>query len=274
MKKLFFILALSGGILNTTSSQPKKDFVLVGQLYGTQTFGFFDKLKGQVMEVRQTNWLARKENGKFVKVRKLTTEDRILYPSGKDYFEEYNTSGTLLKDGVMDENGQLVEYWDVDADSGRILSAAYYTNDILRANIMTKYNGSNLEEIIYVYPGTDMMMKRVIISYDGNGNRTKYQFYNNSNQLLSTNEYLYDEKGNLKLFNVYSGTGEQTAFYSYTYNDKGFKLTQHQETFSDGDVRDYRFEYEFDETGNYIKIIYIKDNKPVIYREREIKYYK
>jgi hypothetical protein len=225
------------------------------------------------MEIRQTNYFTREENGKIVKVRILTAEDRKTTPSGRDYFEEFNSSGTILKEGVLDENGRLLEYWDVDADSGKILSAAYYTNDILRANIRTKYNGNNLEEIIYLLPGTEVQIKRVLIGYDLNGNRIKYQFFNNRNQLVSINEYIYNDKGHLELFNVYSNTGQQTAVYRYTYDDKGTKLTQHQETYQDGDTRDYRFEYEYDDKGNYVKVIFIKDNKPAIYRERQIKYF-
>jgi len=225
------------------------------------------------MEIRQTNYFAMEENGKIVKVRILTTEDRKTTPSGRDYFEEFNSSGTILKEGVLDENGRLLEYWDVDADSGKIISAAHYINDILRANIKTKYNGKNLEEIIYYLPGTELQLRRVLIEYDKNGNRTKYQFFNNRNQLLSINEYIYNDNGYLEVFNVYSSTGSQTAVYRYTYDANGTKLTQHQETYQNGDIRDYRFEYEYDDKGNYVKVIYIKDNKPVIYRERQIKYF-
>jgi hypothetical protein len=88
------------------------------------------------------------------------------------------------------------------------------------------------------------------------------------------NVYTYNEKGlpeSLKVYN--SSTGVMTAIYSYTYNSNGDRMTAHQETFADGDKRDYRFEYEFDKTGNYIKMVYYKDNKPLIYRERQIKYY-
>lgn len=273
MRKIFIIILVTVFVSNTVASQQSKEVVFLGQLYGTQTFGFFDKLRGKVMEIRQTNYFTTEENGKIVKVRVLTAEDRKTAPSGRDFFEEFNSSGTILKEGVLDENGRLLEYWDVDADSGKILSASYYTNDILRANIRTKYNGNNLEEMVYLLPGTEVQIKRVQIAYDQYGNRIKYQFFNNRNQLTSINEYKYNEKGLLETFDVYSATGELTAIYRYTYNELGFKQTQHQETYADGDKRDYKFEYEYDDKGNYVKIIFIKDNKPVIYRERQIKYF-
>jgi hypothetical protein len=273
MRKLVFVTVIAACLADTCFSQQTNDYVLLGQLYGTPTFGFFEKLRGKVKELKQTNYFTKEENGKIVKVRVLTTEDRITAPSGRDYFEEFNSFGTILKDGVLDENGKLLEYWDVDADSGKILAAAYYVNDILRAGIKTKYNGDLLEEITYFLPGTEVLAKRVYIRYDQNGNRTSSQFFNNRNVLVSKNEYIYNDKGLLELFNIYSNAGKLTAFYRYTYNDKGYKLTQHQETYGDGDIRDYRFEYEYDIMGNYTKVIYFRDNKPLIYRERQIKYF-
>jgi hypothetical protein len=110
MRKFFFMTLIAAYVSNTGFSQQTNDYVLLGQLYGTQTFGFFEKLKGKIMEIRQTNYFTREENGKIVKVRILTTEDRKTAPSGRDYFEEYNSSGTILKNGVLDENGRLLEY--------------------------------------------------------------------------------------------------------------------------------------------------------------------
>jgi hypothetical protein len=273
MRKLILIAAIALFIPDVCIPQQVNDNVLLGQLYGTQPFGFFESLRGKVKEFRQTNYLATEENGKAVKIRILTTEDRKTAPSGRDYFEEYNSSGTILKNGVLDENGRLLEYWDVDTDSGKILSAAYYTNDILRANIKTRYNGNQLEEVIYFLPGSDVQTKRVLIQYDQNGNRIKYQFFNNRNEPNGHNEYIYDDKGNLEILRGYSRTGQMNAIYKYTYNDRGERMTEHQEIYTDGNIRDYRFEYEYDKTGNYVKKIYIKDNKPLIYRERQIKYF-
>lgn len=273
MRKLILIACIALSISDVCVPQKANDFVLLGQLYGTQPFAFFETLKGKVKELKQTNYLAAEENGKAVKVRILTTEDRKTAPSGRDYFEEYDSSGTILKNGVLDETGRLLEYWDVDADSGKILSAAYYNNDILRANIKTKYNGSQLEEVIYLLPGSDVQLRRVLIQYDQNGNRIKYQFFNNRNEPNGHNDFTYDDKGHLEALRGYIRTGQMNSIYKYTYNDKGDRITEHQETFPDGNIIDYIFEYEYDKMGNYVKKVYIKNNKPLIYRDRQISYF-
>ena len=274
MKKSLLLAALFVCISVVCFAQKTANSVLVGQLYGTQPSSFFDKLKGRVKELKQTNYLAGEKHGKPVKVRILTTEDRITAPSGKDYFEEYDQFGTILKCGVLDENGKLLEYWDVDADSGKILQAFYYVNDILRYDIKVKYQGNNLVETNYYQPGTNILMKGIKYNYDEFGNRTKFQFINSANMVISYNVYTYNTQGLVESMKAYNRAGFMTAIYSYTYNSKGHRITQHQETLADGDKRDYVFKYKFDKMGNYTRVVYYKDNKPLIYRERQIKYYK
>jgi hypothetical protein len=273
MKKSVLIAAFFVCISVVSFAQQTENSVLVGQLYGTQPSSFFDKLKGCVKEMKQSNYLAGEENGKAVKIRVLTTEDRKTAPSGRDYFEEYDQYGIILKEGVLDEKGNLLEYWDVDTDSGKILQAFYYVNDILRNDIKVKYEGNNLAETNYYQPGTNILVKGIKYEYDESGNRTKFKFINSANMVISYNIYDYNMQGLVESLKAYNRAGVMTAIYTYTYNSKGHRITQHQETFADGDKRDYRFEYEFDKTGNYIKMVYYKDNKPLIYRERQIKYY-
>jgi hypothetical protein len=274
MKKSFFLTVIVILISGAADSQQKNDYVLLGQLYGTGQFGFPEKIEGKVKEFRQLNFFPGEENGKVVKERVLTTADRVTAPSGRDYFEEFDSYGTLIKSGTLDETGKLIEYWDVDSDSGKIKGAFYFTNDILTNEIKIKYNGDNLSEITYLNPNSHNLVRRVSIEYDANGNRTRYHYYNSRGQLTLNTEFIYNEKNLLEDVRSYSIiTGKMTIMFKYGYNKKGEKITQHQENFTDGDIRDYRFEYKYDKKGNYVKMIFIKDDKPTIYRERQITYF-
>ncbi len=274
MKKSVLITAITLLISVNCLAQQTENSVLVGQLYGTQPSSFFDKLNGRVKELKQTNYLAGEKHGKPLKVRVLTTEDRKTAPSGRDYFEEYDQYGTILKSGTLDETGKLLEYWDVDADNGKILQAYYYVNDVLRNDIKVKYDGNNLVETNYYMPGTNILTRGIRYEYDESGNRIKLQFINLANRVLSYNVYAYNTQGLVESMKAYNSVGIMTAIYNYTYNSKGHRMTQHQETVADGDKRDYVFKYKFDKMGNYTRVVYYKDNKPLIYRERQIKYFK
>ena len=273
MRRLVIVVIIAVSIVNSGVSQKKDEYVLLGQLYGTNPYQFYEKLKGNVREFKQLNYWAGEEDGKLVKGRLITTADRRTTPMGKDYFEEYNSSGTILKHGIRDENGKLLEYWDVDADSGKILKAYYYTNDILRAEISFRYNEGFLVEEKYLLPDNGPMVKGVLIDYNSEGKVTKHNFYNSRNEPAGHDEYTYNSAGLVESIKVYLSTGQLNIIYSFTYNQEGEKLAQDQENFINGDKRSYKFEYEYDDRGNYIKAIFIMNNKPFIYRERQINYF-
>lgn len=273
MKKLILVIIISLSLLNSGISQQINEYILLGQLYGTNPYQFYEKLRGNVKEFKQLNYWAKAESGKLVKGNLITTTDRITTPMGKDYFEEYNSSGIILKHGIQDENGKLLEYWDVDADSGKILKAYYYTNDILRSEINFRYDGRYLVEEKYLLPGTGQMVKSVSIEYNSEGKVTKHSFFNFRNEPAGHDEYTYNSAGFIESIKVYLNTGKLNIVYNFTYNSEGEKLTQDQENFINGDIRSYKFEYEYDDRRNCIKTIFIMNNKPFIFRERQINYF-
>jgi hypothetical protein len=67
--------------------------------------------------------------------------------------------------------------------------------------------------------------------------------------------------------------GKLNSQTDYVYNDKGERTGHHQQIFTSNQVIDYTFTYEYDKMGNYSAIIFYKDNKPFLYRTREITYY-
>lgn len=273
MKKFSCIISLAVLITINCRSQQEERFVLLGQLYGTAQFGFPEKVKGKVRELRQLNFLPAEENGRVIKVRPLTTTDRITAPSGKDYFEEYDSSGIVIKSGTLDENGKLIEYWDVDTDSGKIERAFHYSNDRLVSEINVLYKENKISQIQYLIPAKNILLRGVSIDYDQNGNRIKYYYSNGRGITVSTTEFFCNDKNQIDSIRSFNITGRPTIIFRYGYNDNGDKISQQQENYVDGDIRAYSFVYEFDKMGNYITMIFMKDNKPIIYRERQIKYY-
>lgn len=270
---LILIIVIAISVANPGIAQQSSDFVLLGQLYGTNPYQFYEKLRGNVKEFKQLNYWAKEEYGKPVKGNLITTADRRTTPMGKDYFEEYNSSGIILKHGIQDENGKLLEYWDVDADSGKILKAYYYTNDILRSEINFRYDGQYLVEEKYLLPGNGQMVKSVSIEYNTEGKVTKHSFFNFRNVPAGHDTYTYNSAGFIESIKVYLNTGKLNIVYNFTYNSAGEKLTQDQENSINGDIRSYTFEYEYDDKGNCIRTIFILNDKPFIYRERQIKYF-
>jgi hypothetical protein len=75
-------------------------------------------------------------------------------------------------------------------------------------------------------------------------------------------------------FTRFNKSGEPTYQNDFTRSDKSDRLTSRNETFgANGKVVNYTFKSEYDKLGNWVKALMYVDNKPLIIRERQIKYY-
>jgi len=273
MKKTIFILVVAAAVLVSGCSKKTKDFVYLGQLYGTFGHAAQEKIKGNVKELKQNHFWASEENGKIVKGKPVTTEDRKTTPLGNDMTEEYSPSGIVLRSTSFDENGKILQDVKVEAEGKMVIKSSYIYNDTVIGYGKYKYEGEKPALLTGYEAKTDSVMMSMAYEYDQNGNITKTQAFNNKNEPGGYTLWSRDEKGNLLGFKSFNKDGKPTSQYDYTYDDKGNRIGHHQQDFAIGRVIDYTFKYEYDKMGNYTAIIFCKDGKPFIYRTREIKYY-
>ena len=259
--------------ISKTDFQNPDNYILVGQLYSTQPFGFPEKIIGKVQSLKEVNYWAEEKNGKVVRRNVITTEDRKTTPMRMNFMEEYNSSGTVTKSVTLNENDEEIAYCNVEAEGKIIKKVMYYNNSILGLYTKNTYSGRNLTESKFFNANNDVFVRRIVYDYDQNGNRIKVQAFNNINTPGGYSESAYNEDGLLEHVKSYTATGTMIELWDYTYNNKGEKLTHHQENLITRVKINYTFKYEYDKMGNWIKFIYYKDNKPFILREREIKYF-
>jgi uncharacterized protein YjhX (UPF0386 family) len=274
MKKTIFIMTIAAGVLVAGCKQEPKEYVYLGQLYNTWGHAGQEKIKGKVKEFKQTNFWAAEENGKVVKGKILTIEDRkSLANMGGDFTEEYNESGTVLRSTSFNENGKVLQDVKTTAEGKILLGSEYYMNDTLMANVKYKYEGNNLIEGIAYNPLNDTVFMTIKYEYDPNGYIIKTQSFNYKGEPQGYTILTRNENGQVVKVHAYTKDGKLNSQTDYTYNDKSERIAQHQQIFTTKVVIDYTFTYEYDKMGNYTAIIFQKDGKPLVYRAREIKYY-
>ena len=117
--------------ISKTDFQNPDNYILVGQLYSTQPFGFPEKIIGKVQSLKEVNYWAEEKNGKVVRRNVITTEDRKTTPMRMNFMEEYNSSGTVTKSVTLNENDEEIAYCNVEAEGKIIKKAMYYSNSIL-----------------------------------------------------------------------------------------------------------------------------------------------
>lgn len=168
---------------------------------------------------------------------------------------EYNENADLLKLLETDENEELLNYSEYkyeNQDQEKIMWIYNYSinNEILSA---TKYRlnkiGNPIEQI----------------SYDGDGEKEsvhKYQYNENDNLLIQTtynSEGLIDatwsEADNTQRLEIYDESGDISSTYIYILDEdrllKEYKCA-YSEDVSYLEGWDYKYEYDFDEQGNWI----------------------
>ncbi len=253
----------------------KKDYVLTGQLYSTPSPGYIEKIYGKVKEVKITNYLAKEENGMFVKGNEFTAEDRKTFNNMEPTFmEEYSPTGIILKSVSYDQNGKVTSYCSTESSGKRINKVMYYSADTALGYGKTTYNENYLEEVKYFSPKNDTLFMSIKYEYDQNGNRTKMQTYDYKGEPGAYTLYKYNDKGHIVQCKPFNKSGKPLYQSDITRTDKGDRLTTHIEIFgANSRVVDYAFKSEYDKMGNWIKLLMYVDNKPLIIRERQIKYY-
>ncbi len=273
MKKSIFILITASIVFASARSQDTKEYVVLGQLNGTFGHGTQEKLKGKVKEIKQTHFWAEVKDGKVVKGKIITTEDRKSTPLGKDYAEEYNTLGIVTRSTTYDEKGKVLI--DIKASSeGKILKEAdYFINDTIRTRVKYKYAGEKMIEADSKNPANDTLVSAIKYEYDQKDQITKVLNCNFRMEPQGYSLYERDEKGSPLKADAYNKAGKMTSLHAFTYDNKGDRNGHHEVNYNNGEVTNYTFSYEYDKLGNYTAIIFIKDGKPFIYRAREITYY-
>lgn len=275
MKRTILILVTALAVLTVGFNQRTKEYVLTGQFYNTPSPGVIEKIYGKVKEIKVTNYLVKEENGKFVKDREFTAKDRVTFVNVEPTFkEEYSPSGIIAKSTSYDENGKVTSYWTAESTGKSINNMTYYSADTITAYGKATYKGTYLEGVKYYNPKNDTLYMSIKYEYDQNGNRTKLQTYNYKGEQGGYTLYKYNDKGLLIQTLGYNKDRNPTLQSDHTRSDKGDRLTSRQETFgANGRVINYTFKSEYDNLGNWVKSLMYVDNKPLIIRERQIKYY-
>lgn len=109
--------------------------------------------------------------------------------------------------------------------------------------------------------------------YDKNGNLTSHYVFDKFEGVPTNEEYTYDTEGNRIQWTSYRNE-KVTLKAAYTYDDHN-NMTKALTVDGDGNVIESKlYNYEYDKQGNWIRKIFINQDRPSIITERTITYFK
>lgn len=184
---------------------------------------------------------------------------------------KYDEKGNMIEEGTYNAAGSWRETTTHRYDSvGNKIEDAHLNNE---GNVLSKINykfdnkRNNIEALIQRMDGTSC---KFIFKYDNRGNKIEEVFTNNGKQEWR-NTFKFDGKGNKVEENAYgpNGTVFNQKVLSIKYDSKGNKIEEVNSDFRNNTTD----QYEYDNTGNWIKKKTIYNGKITTIIEREIKYY-
>jgi hypothetical protein len=232
-----------------------------------------DNIKGRVSTLTESHYSAIE---RFGETQKGGLEYKYIY--------KYDTNGSQIElngynsDGSS-RGGKYTSKYDA---KGNQIEVNGYSNipgiiDGRERKTIYKYdtNGNKIEESWYDPDGSLSLI--TIFKYDSRGNQIEANCYNSDGSLLiSRSTYKYDSRGNKIEDNFcfpypVCDSGDK---YTFKYDSRGNQIEENRYN-SDGSLEyKHTFKYdEYDKTGNWVRKIKFRNDKPLVITERKIEYY-
>jgi hypothetical protein len=254
MKKLFFLLALV--LLAAVGCQEKKpaDYTRLGDFTPYQTY--MEKLNGKVETVAEKGYSAIPEGDTYIKGARITKHELDSIGYTYDYKAIFDIDGDPISCTTYDENDNVIDKWSLSKENNVLARAEFSKNDTVRyyLRITCDEKGNPVMFEGYNAIADTLDMKAELTGSDINDTLLVH-YYSPRGEPGGKAFLVYNEQG--QLTNSWNIRKDGTAGSSYTlvYNDKGFNS---EATFFDKDkniTSTQSASYEYDERGNWIKVI-------------------
>ena len=272
MKKLIFLLALIVFAIASCKEKKPASFTRLGDFTPYQTY--MEKLNGKVESVAEKGYWAIPEGDTFVKGARITRKELDSIGYTYEYKAVFDIDGDLVYCTTNDENGNVIDTWSFSKENNMLAGAEYTSKDTVRYKIRFTCDESGNPVL---YEGFDALADTLIQKIEVKGSDINdtmiVQYFNFKGEPGLKSLRVYNEPGLLTdSWNVRKD-GTPGSSYMLVYNDRGFNS---EATFFDKDknvaAKTYST-YEYDEKGNWIKVICKNDKGFTIICERVYTYF-
>jgi hypothetical protein len=251
-------------------------------------------LKGKVKQIIELQYLAVEKFGKIEKgdLYRQSDWDKIIIFDEKGYYSEITYLSSYGEtvgrtDYTYTPNGNLLVEQNYDAEGGFSDKKQYFyddkgrVNDILmfnnaggsRGSKIIRYDDKNSEVTISTYNFSGMLTYKEVQKLDGNGFPTETKIYNGDDVLVNHRIDKFDKNGLRKQMTAFLPDGSVYVKLSFTYDKNHNLLLQEGVDGNNEAFLPERYEYAFDNSGNWTKRIHYTGDTPKFVLERQIEYF-
>lgn len=273
MKKLIFIVALVLFAAAACMEKKPAEFTRLG-IY-TPYQGYMEKLNGTVESVTETCYWAVAEGDSYIKGARITRKEHDSIGYTYDYKAVFDAEGDLVSSTTYDENGKVIDTWRLFKKNNLLAKSGYISDDTVRFRQVITCDGEGNPVLYEGYNQPSDTLAQKIEFEGGYPNDTlKVQHYNYLREPGSKYLFIFDEQGLLKMIDYFRKDDTRWSSQVLNYNDKGFQ-SEHTAYDKDKNVTARTYSTcEYDEKGNWTRLICKDDKGFTVIGERVYTYFK
>ncbi len=223
---------------------------------------------------RQEGWdliMNFDEQGYFSKVTHIDKQGNevgytdYLYNEQKQLIEvlNYDANGGFSDKArrIYDKKGRIYEVLLINSGDGLIGSVQLDYSDTTHTVTETHYNSRG------------KLQRKEIRQLDKNEFPVETKIYDSENKLINHRKEAFDKNGERNTLTVFSPEGETLMNVSFKYDKKGNLILQEGTDEEGKPFLPQRYEYEFDQQGNWTKKVEYVGDKSTSWTERQFEYY-
>jgi major membrane immunogen (membrane-anchored lipoprotein) len=233
-----------------------------------------EMINGQVKSLEQRAYWATEQNGEYIQGALITLQERDSIGWSDDFMVRFDTSGLALKVEYLDDDGTAYGYWKVDTRDGKYRKAEWIKGDT--SMYYSEYihdDAGQLVKMKQYRSSVDTLLGSADLEMDEQGNWIGTQWYEHNGKAGNSYRLVYNESGLVTSWESRDPEGNVRAWAEYTYDEDG-RAVAGEGMGPDSTEYSYTAKYtDFDEKGNWEKMISFEDGELVGMDVRTIAYY-
>lgn len=240
-------------------AQGKKDKVRLGYLTGN--FANPSYVNGKLKEMTQITYKASLVDGKVVKGEKLKYKNSNVSNIHSRHI--FNEAGQPMFKTFFNDNGDPLVNIVFNYEAGLLNKVFYIRNDTLtRINSIINEKGL-IKQIEYMNPSNNEIWGKAIYKYNNTDFFSSSVYYNKSGEKRNEIIYKRDKFGRIISITNKNAKGKVMGLSMHTYGEHFEPISIDAEIAQGKKInRIGKREVEFDENGNWIKVVRYRDGEP------------
>lgn len=219
MKKFISIVILAALFSAANSQKESKEKTILG--FGTDYYAIPETLNGKVKSVRETNYWAIEENGKFVKGEPMTWKDLDSVNSTKNFTVYFDENGVLKQIDHFDVNNVIHDTNKGISENGKYPTWNYKSEGRDDSHYHISYDNLGYINTAEHHSMKDSLLDKQVLKNDGKGNYTRYEYWDPKGKMIYYQVFTVDDKGKVVNTNVYNGKDSLVFKGATEYDQEG-----------------------------------------------------